>query len=126
MPDTCDFCHGKPVGNAATWLDGKPRPPMACPRCGEVTFPDGRVASFEEQLEVVSRAALTPAPDGAGGGHRVTLHRADGTPVDWRCALHDAVLATGADVSPRALADHFEEYVTDDAYIDHDAAESGS
>jgi hypothetical protein len=32
----CDFCKGEPVGNAATWADGKPRPPAACPRCGNV------------------------------------------------------------------------------------------
>lgn len=31
----CGFCAGKPVGNAATWVDGKPRPPAPCPRCGE-------------------------------------------------------------------------------------------
>jgi hypothetical protein len=31
----CGFCHGGPVGNAATWVDGKPRPPAPCPRCGE-------------------------------------------------------------------------------------------
>lgn len=31
----CGFCRGKPVGSAETWLDGKPRPPAACPRCGE-------------------------------------------------------------------------------------------
>lgn len=32
----CGFCKGKPVGNAATWVDGKPRPPAPCPRCGKV------------------------------------------------------------------------------------------
>lgn len=31
----CGFCHGQPVGDAASWVDGKPRPPAACPRCGE-------------------------------------------------------------------------------------------
>lgn len=30
----CGFCRGEPVGNAASWLDGQPRPPAACPRCG--------------------------------------------------------------------------------------------
>src|SRR5262245_30094408 len=25
--DACDFCRGEPVGDAASWLDGKPRPP---------------------------------------------------------------------------------------------------
>jgi hypothetical protein len=39
----CGFCGGKPVGNAATWLDGQPRPPAACPRCGE-THVDGDVS----------------------------------------------------------------------------------
>ena len=33
----CGFCGGKPVGDAATWLDGKPRPAAACPRCGETS-----------------------------------------------------------------------------------------
>lgn len=36
---TCDFCKGQPVGNAATWVDGKPRPPAQCPRCGETNTP---------------------------------------------------------------------------------------
>jgi hypothetical protein len=31
----CGFCHGRPVGDAASWVDGKPRPPAPCPRCGE-------------------------------------------------------------------------------------------
>ena len=35
----CGFCKGGPVGDAATWLDGKPRPPAPCPRCG-VTDPE--------------------------------------------------------------------------------------
>lgn len=31
----CDFCKGTGVvANAATWIDGKPRPPLPCPRCG--------------------------------------------------------------------------------------------
>lgn len=38
-PEVCGFCKGQPVGNAATWLDGKPRPPAACPRCGETNYP---------------------------------------------------------------------------------------
>jgi hypothetical protein len=33
----CGFCQGKPVGNAATWVDGKPRLAAPCPRCGVVT-----------------------------------------------------------------------------------------
>lgn len=33
----CGFCQGRPVGNAATWVDGKPRPAAPCPRCGVVT-----------------------------------------------------------------------------------------
>lgn len=37
----CGFCKGLPVGNAATWLDGKPRPPAACPRCGETNQTGG-------------------------------------------------------------------------------------
>jgi hypothetical protein len=37
--EVCGFCKGQPVGNAATWLDGKPRPPAACPRCGETNYP---------------------------------------------------------------------------------------
>lgn len=36
----CGFCKGGPVGNAASWLDDKPRPPAACPRCGEVNWPE--------------------------------------------------------------------------------------
>lgn len=36
----CGFCKGQPVGNAATWLDGKPRPPAPCPRCGETNVPE--------------------------------------------------------------------------------------
>src|SRR4051812_10942814 len=35
----CGFCHGRPVGNAASWLDGKPRSPLPCPRCGEMNYP---------------------------------------------------------------------------------------
>lgn len=31
----CGFCHGQPVGNATTWLDGRPRPAAPCPRCGQ-------------------------------------------------------------------------------------------
>lgn len=31
----CQFCGGRPVVSAETWLDGAPRPPAACPRCGE-------------------------------------------------------------------------------------------
>jgi hypothetical protein len=38
-PEVCGFCKGLPVGNAATWVDGKPRPPAACPRCGETNYP---------------------------------------------------------------------------------------
>lgn len=38
----CGFCHGKPVGNAASWIDGKPRPPAACPRCGVTTRLTGK------------------------------------------------------------------------------------
>ena len=33
----CGFCKSKPVGNAATWVDGKPRPAAPCPRCGVTT-----------------------------------------------------------------------------------------
>ncbi len=33
----CGFCNGEPVGDAARWLDGKPRPPLPCPRCGVLT-----------------------------------------------------------------------------------------
>ncbi len=33
-PPTCGFCKGEPVVDAATWLDGKERPPAPCPRCG--------------------------------------------------------------------------------------------
>lgn len=36
LKPVCGFCKGGPVGNAASWLDGKPRPPAPCPRCGEV------------------------------------------------------------------------------------------
>ena len=35
----CGFCKGKPVGDAATWIAGKPRPPLPCPRCGETNYP---------------------------------------------------------------------------------------
>lgn len=31
----CAFCKGEPVPSAASWADGKPRPPAQCPRCGE-------------------------------------------------------------------------------------------
>jgi hypothetical protein len=34
--DECQFCQGRPVGDAASWVDGKPRPPAPCPRCGKV------------------------------------------------------------------------------------------
>lgn len=40
MTVSCGFCQGQPVGNAASWLDGKPRPPAPCPRCGETNVPD--------------------------------------------------------------------------------------
>lgn len=50
----CMFCHGGPVGNAASWLDDKPRPPAACPRCGEVNWP-------EVSLDEAVRAARTIA-----------------------------------------------------------------
>lgn len=33
-PRECGFCHGRPVSDAASWIDGKPRPPAPCPRCG--------------------------------------------------------------------------------------------
>jgi hypothetical protein len=33
----CGFCQGKPVANAATWVDGKSHPAAPCPRCGKVT-----------------------------------------------------------------------------------------
>lgn len=36
MAEHCSFCHGQPVSNAASWLDGEPRPPAPCPRCGKV------------------------------------------------------------------------------------------
>lgn len=35
----CGFCKGKPVGDAATWLDDVPRPPAPCPRCGKTYGP---------------------------------------------------------------------------------------
>lgn len=38
-PPVCGFCKGQPVGDAATWLDGKSRPPLPCPRCGELNEP---------------------------------------------------------------------------------------
>jgi hypothetical protein len=44
----CGFCKGGPVGNAATWVDGKPRPPAPCPRCGE-THPE-RVSDAADRL----------------------------------------------------------------------------
>jgi hypothetical protein len=31
----CGFCHGEPVEDAAGWVDGQPRPPAPCPRCGQ-------------------------------------------------------------------------------------------
>lgn len=52
----CGFCHGKPVGDAATWLDGKPRPSAPCPRCG-VTTP------FESGPAVAVPAAATAPRD---------------------------------------------------------------
>jgi DnaJ-class molecular chaperone len=31
----CLFCNGTgTVENAQTWIDGKKRPPLPCPRCG--------------------------------------------------------------------------------------------
>ncbi len=47
----CGFCGGQPVGNAATWLDGKPRPPAPCPRCGEVN-------SEKTEAEALAEAGL--------------------------------------------------------------------
>ncbi len=44
MSAVCGFCKGKPVGDAATWVDGKPRPPAPCPRCGETFNPEKRNA----------------------------------------------------------------------------------
>lgn len=34
LAEACGFCQGRPVGDAASWLDGRPRPPAPCPRCG--------------------------------------------------------------------------------------------
>lgn len=30
----CNFCRGRPVQEAAVWVDGTWRPPESCPRCG--------------------------------------------------------------------------------------------
>lgn len=32
----CGFCQGRPVHDARSMLDDKPRPPLPCPRCGEI------------------------------------------------------------------------------------------
>lgn len=37
MSDSCTFCGGLAVGDAASWQDGQPRPPAPCPRCGEIS-----------------------------------------------------------------------------------------
>jgi hypothetical protein len=34
-PTVCGFCKGKPVGNAARWIDKDAPPTAPCPRCGE-------------------------------------------------------------------------------------------
>jgi hypothetical protein len=49
----CGFCHGKPVGNAATWQDGKPRPPAPCPRCGRTNI--GRPVDKASSLVAAKR-----------------------------------------------------------------------
>ena len=83
MNESCGFCHGRPVGNAATWLDGKPRPPAACPRCGKTTSvedealkyadwyathsPDAHIATLAARLRVVlkERDELAAASEAA-------------------------------------------------------------
>lgn len=30
----CNYCRGRPVEEAAVWIDGTWRPPQSCPRCG--------------------------------------------------------------------------------------------
>lgn len=61
MNTTCSFCHGAPVGNAATWVDGQERPPAACPRCGETNTDNpavtGRLRPAESARERVERAS---------------------------------------------------------------------
>ena len=44
----CQFCHGLPVGDAATWVDGKPRPAAPCPRCGETNDRIPAIPTSEE------------------------------------------------------------------------------
>lgn len=55
----CGFCGGKPVADAATWLDGKPRPPAPCPRCGEV----GEVSDKERHRKALERIAFSAYDD---------------------------------------------------------------
>jgi hypothetical protein len=44
----CGFCLGEPVGDAASWLDGVPRAPAPCPRCGEVAPYDLTDARYDD------------------------------------------------------------------------------
>ena len=55
--EVCGFCKGLPVGNAATWLDGKPRPPAMCPRCGETNYPPDDSLSAARGSNVTARSA---------------------------------------------------------------------
>ena len=64
----CGFCKGEPVGNAATWLDGKPRPPAMCPRCGETNYPPSDSSSAAQ--------GFSPGP-----GHRSEQAPVSGSPV---------------------------------------------
>lgn len=62
MSAECAFCHGQPVGDARSWVSDQGRHVAPCPRCGDITLPDGHVITYREQLDALSRAALTPAP----------------------------------------------------------------
>lgn len=66
----CGFCKGQPVGDAASWLDGKPRPPAPCPRCGKVTArhriqtKGGNVTAGRERIERRLSVVTAAQPEG--------------------------------------------------------------
>jgi hypothetical protein len=68
MSDTgslCGFCRGEPVADAASWLDGKARPPAACPRCGQ-TAQSERDGDYDAW--VASQGGIVSGPPIEGEG----------------------------------------------------------
>lgn len=110
----CQFCFGQPVMNAATWIDGQPRWPAACPRCGETNEPTPercicgagpgqRHVPLCEAAASRSSSADTAAPPAplsppADGADSTSGAAASGPPSAGRPELED--LDIGREASP--------------------------